>query len=117
MPFIPPNHELVCKRYNDPWWIVERDLWYDAGRFGIIKVPAGTVTDFCSYPGKAGEPAGVVHDFLYQTGQLSKDAADRIFYTILREDGISPVKAAFMYQAVKYFGWKTWKKYRAEDTK
>ena len=52
----------------------------------------------------------LVHDVLYQlmgTGQLPvscKDQADRILQAICREDGMSSIRAWWVYHAVKRFG-------------
>ncbi len=118
--------QLCCKQLEDDLWELTAPLTYDAGRHGVHTVPTGFRTDFASVPraplafwycGAQGEAAAVVHDFLYKSGQTSKDVADRVFYMALRDMGIGPVKATIMYQAVRVGGWPMWRKYRAEDVK
>lgn len=56
--------------------------------------------------------ASLVHDALYQLIRLKyfpphyKQLADDIFYQILREDGMSKIRASIWYKAVKLFGGK-----------
>src|SRR3546814_14291312 len=71
-------------------------------RAGLIKVPAGTETDFASVPrwpltfallGQYGHAAAVLHDWLYSSGQLSRGAADLVFFNALRSSGIADRKS------------------------
>lgn len=115
--------ELCCKQITDDIWELTEPLVYESAH-GTFTVPVGFRTDFASVPrapiawwfcGGNGEAAAVVHDWLYKVGITSKDVADRVFYTALRDMGVSPFKASVMYQAVRIGGWPPWTKYRSED--
>jgi hypothetical protein len=54
--------------------------------------------------------ASLVHDALYQLmrhGHLGiewRDIVDGLFYRLMRKDGVSIIRAAYIYRAVKWFG-------------
>jgi len=53
---------------------------------------------------------GIDHDFVYREqpdGWTQKDA-DQMFYDIIREDGLSRVRAALAYAGLRCFGSKAW---------
>ena len=81
-----------------------------------IRVPKGFVTDYASIPrifraivlpyGKHSG-ASVVHDYLYSKGcdlDIKRKKADKIFFEILKEEGVNPILARLMYIAVRIFG-------------
>ncbi len=100
-------------------------------RFGgqDIAVPEGFVWDGASVPRglwtisgirKDGRirAAALIHDFLYRNlGQatdalcFSRKGADKLFYTIMREAGMSWWRASRAYRAVRVFGWIAWRKH------
>lgn len=92
---------------------------YDVGYKGsglTVKVPAGFVTDFASVPWclrtwfpPAGPwaKAAVVHDFLYETGLISRAIADRIFYEAMGVLDVPAWRRFVMYAAVKAIGWRS----------
>jgi len=91
--------------------------------YGPIRVPVGFKTDGATIPRPfwltTGTPfrpeyirAAIVHDYLYQTGQLSRLEADSIFRMILLEDGTGRYQAFKMFWALRAFGWLVWRKYR-----
>ena len=115
---------LKVRQVTDDEWELIEPLVYDAGRFGIITVPAGFTCDFCSVPrvpfaywmaGGLAEGAGVVHDYLYRVGTIDRESADRVFYTALRDLGVPPWKAGLMYKAVRMFAGRIWNAYRRKD--
>jgi len=121
---MPFKTDLVVRYLGGELWETTAPLVYDAGRFGIVTVPAGHRTDFCSVPrlpfiyamvGDIGEPAGTVHDYLYSSGELPRESADRVFYLALRDCGVGPTKAGLMYKAVRVFGTHAWNYYRGKD--
>ena len=82
----------------------------------VIKVPKSFVTDYASIPrifraivlpyGKHSG-ASVVHDYLYSKGcelNIERKKADKIFFEILKEEGVNPILARLMYIAVRIFG-------------
>jgi hypothetical protein len=86
--------------------------------WGDITVPAGFVTDFASVPRALWiliPPQGrhsfaaVVHDWLYQSQQLTRREADRLFRLSLRATGSGNCKAWAMYLGVRLGGWVAWR--------
>jgi hypothetical protein len=81
---------------------------------GLLTILAGYAWNGCSGPtidDKTNMRAGCVHDALYQLmedGDLDlnvwRDDADRLFYDILREDGMLILRAKYYYFAVRQFG-------------
>ena len=82
----------------------------------VIKVPKSFVTDYASIPrifraivlpyGKHSG-ASVVHDYLYSKNcelNIERKKADKIFFEILKEEGVNPILARLMYIAVRIFG-------------
>jgi hypothetical protein len=117
---MPFKSDLVVRYRGGEIWEVIEPLVHE-GPYGTFTVPPGTRTDFCSVPrlplvyscvGDIGEPAGTLHDWLYQSATVNKDMADRTLYVALRDCGVSPLKASMMYQAVKMFGQPAWDHYR-----
>ena len=99
---------------------------------GIHLVPQDEfVTDFASIPrlfwrlfpptgdgdGAAYGPAAVIHDWLYQTGELHAESiergwADDVFLDGMQALGVSRLRKWAMYLAVRAFGWIAWDRYR-----
>lgn len=90
-------------------------------RFGVVEVPAGFVTDFASVPRalwplvpKIGpyNMAAVVHDWLYREHPRgwTRAQADAVFYDLMIEDGVSKLRAATMYAAVRAGAWWAWRR-------
>ncbi len=90
-----------------------------------IRVPAGTVTDFSSipWPGRVlvrfskVDIAGVVHDWLYQTGTTSRARADEI-WRLLAQSGQHRANAfqAFTgWLALRVGGGAAWRRHRRRD--
>lgn len=77
-------------------------LWPMAGAligslgYGALALYAGVV----GY----GDAAAVIHDHLYATAQLSRAAADRVFYDALRASGVARWRAWLMYAGVRLGG-------------
>lgn len=101
-------------------WKLFRSFTYHVGskyNKSVIKVPVGFVTDFASIPwvfwtflpswGKYGK-AAVLHDYLYQTHNVSRHMADVIFYEAMLVGGTAKWKAKVMYSAVRSWGWLAW---------
>lgn len=86
---------------------------------GMIEVPACFTTDFASVPrlpltfallGQYGHAAAVLHDFLYGTGRLPREAADRVFLNALRSSGIARWRAWLMWAGVRVGGASRYRK-------
>ena len=50
----------------------------------------------------------LIHDWMYYNHQEDRDVADDIFYTLLKENGVSNVAATAMWVAVKLGGGLVW---------
>lgn len=82
-----------------------------------FEIPANFETDLASIP-KVVWPimapahsslirAAIVHDYFYRkTCDFTRYEADLIFYHVLVNDGISPIRASIMFYAVRLFGWQ-----------
>lgn len=101
-------------------WRLTQPLQYECRDGSIIRVPRGFVTDFASVPripvawlvaGDTGHRAAVIHDWLYESHETSRDVADRLFYEILREDGEPSWRAWLMYVTVRLFGGHVYRKH------
>jgi hypothetical protein len=88
---------------------------YDCDYRGIrISIPKGFKSDCSSVPRclhwfiSPTDPgfiqAGVVHDWLYRHGPYTRAMADLLFYELLRECGVSWLKANCAYYALRWFG-------------
>jgi hypothetical protein len=99
---------------------------YDVGAEGsgdTIVVPEKFETDFASIPrplwiiepplGDAGK-AAVLHDYLYETGERDRAAADRIFLEAMAVLEVVWWKRSLMYRAVRLFGRGGYKERRRE---
>ena len=101
------------------WRIVE-DFHFH-GKGGTITVPAGFLCDFASTPrwiwwllppwGRYGR-AAIIHDRLYSTGEVTKEAADAIFLDGMRACGVGRMRSRVMWLAVALFGKKAWDGHR-----
>lgn len=94
-------------------WRLLDSFHYLAPGMRNIVVPAGFETDFASVPrwpltfallGSYGHAAAVIHDYLYDTGELSRKDADRAFHEALRSSGIARWRAWIMWAGVRIGG-------------
>lgn len=80
-----------------------------------VFVPKGFITDGASIPFWAWSiiretpygrvlPAAIIHDYLYQSGDLPRHIADFLFYHALIKCRIPKWKAKIMHYAVRWFG-------------
>ena len=89
----------------------------------VITIPAGTVTDYSSVPfGMRNlvrwdriDIAGVVHDYLYQTGMRSRRKADAVWRKVAMggSNGANPFQAWVGWLGLRIGGWVAWRKHRA----
>lgn len=97
-------HYLTCKKIK--FTVNDR-------RF---EIPENFETDLASIPKIAWSimaPAhsslirpAIVHDWFYtQTCDFTRYETDLIFYHMLKNNGVSVVRASIMYYAVRWFGW------------
>ena len=90
-----------------------------------ITVVKGTVTDFSTipWPGRflvhwsKVDIAGVVHDWLYQTGSKTRSEADKTWRAVAMagEHHANTVQAWIGWMALRIGGWWAWIRYRNRD--
>lgn len=114
--------KLRVERLGEGSWRLLEDLGYDQNTpfSAEVIVPAGFVTDFASVPrlplayllaGGVGDPAAVVHDYLYREipHSVSRAQADEVFYQALLVCGVAKWRAYVMWAAVRCCGWTSYK--------
>lgn len=92
-------------------------LVYHSKLFGTIVAPHGYVTDLASVPrlpfayllagGKASE-AGIIHDWLYSSHQLTREQSDAVLREAIMVMGYSKTLANTMWLAVRVGGSSHW---------
>ena len=93
---------------------------------GPVVVPQGFETDLASTPrvvwrmferwgGWSG--AAIVHDWFYRTkpAGINRWTADRIFYELMKDDGVRYGDARIIYRAVRKFGDASWNAWRDSE--
>jgi len=101
-------------------WEVYEPLTYVDEIFEIkITVPKGATTDFASTPrivwpvlppvGRYSGPA-IVHDYMYRHGLYNRKIADFVFLHAMMDIGVPTWKQVVMFEAVRLFGWKSYRK-------
>lgn len=105
-------------------WRLLAPLIFDSAVLGRqIVVPEGVITDLASVPrwvgayliaGGAAVRAAVVHDYLYETGQVPRDQADAVFREAMNVEKDPPEawRRWSMWAAVRSFGWSPYNRYR-----
>ena len=53
----------------------------------------------------------ILHDIFYETELYSRASADNNFLFLMRNNGVSPLKRALFYIAVRLFGWIVWSRH------
>lgn len=90
---------------------------------GFTTIPAGFRCDLESVPafchwlpgfGKLGKGAvpGIIHDWLYRTGLVSRPVADAVYLEAMKQRNVSGPVRWIKYLAVRAFGWIAWRKHR-----
>lgn len=109
------NYILLCDLY---WQTEIEDVRYS----GIV--PKGFSTDLASVPTLVSNifardgivvRSAIVHDDLYATERFSRQTSDRIFYQLMKQDGVSRFTSALYYQAVKALGGEVWNRHSPES--
>ena len=67
------------------------------------RVPLG-MWDFCNALNALFMDVWICHDYLYATGILSREDADKLMMDLLIERGMTKAKAYMIYSAVRIFG-------------
>lgn len=106
-------------------WVLVEDLTYNVGESGLsITVPKGFVTDFASIPqalwsfglsphGRYSK-AAIIHDYLYWTGDCTKEQADNLLLIAMKESGVCDSKAKIIYEGVNLGGESAWNSNKAQ---
>lgn len=102
---------LLETKPNSYIWKVAEDYTVTV-RQNTYTVPKGFETDLASVPrlfqnmfpsdGKYKEQA-VLHDYLLTSNTMSRRMADKIFYYAMIDNGIKPLTAYVLYQAVRLY--------------
>ncbi len=110
---------LQIQEANDDYmlWSLIGELQYEGNTENFI-APVGFVTNFASVPrlfwsvlapwGRHMK-AAVMHDYLYRTGCVPRKDADKLFYRMMKELGVSWWRRSTMYRTVRLFGAKHYK--------
>lgn len=90
-----------------------------------VRIPAGTRTDFSSIPWfgrilvrwSKVDIAGVVHDWYYQTGLITRARADAIWrlVAVAGEHHATAFQAWVGWLALRVGGWIAWNRYRHRE--
>ena len=92
----------------------------DQLRYKSVIVPAGFESDLATIPrplwvffppfGRYAR-AAVFHDYIYTEMQhlMTRKAADKIFKSIMTDDGAGVITRNILYCAVRCFGWWFWR--------
>lgn len=78
------------------WFLPASGAVVGASSYGVLALYASVV----GY----GHAAATIHDRLYETGELSRQASDRVFYNALRSSGVARWRAWLMYTGVRLGG-------------
>lgn len=105
----------------DKWRLKAPLVYYSAFLKQTVTVPEGYITDFASVPrlplayalaGNTARLAAVVHDYLYECGDVDRGDADEVFLEAMKVTGLSWWRRYPMHFAVELFGWKFKKEQR-----
>lgn len=90
-------------------------------------VPKGFETDFSSYPWYSRvivrfdrvDVAGVIHDWLYYNGDISRQESDDIWrkVAVAGHHGANPMQAWLSWVGLRLFGWYAWNQHRKREKK
>ena len=85
-------------------------------------IPAGFVSDLDSIPripvihamfkGRT-RIAALYHDYLYATGVVDRRTADRLFYDVMKAEGVLERHRKVIYRVIRIAGWFRWNYLRA----
>jgi len=89
------------------------------GKTETFTIPAGFTTDFGSVPWFASwlvhptfqVEAFVLHDWLYSSGEVSRQDADAIMRRVLRELGAGTISRWSAWVGVRLGGWLPWNRH------
>lgn len=117
------RNPIDARTYDGRWWTILQGYLVEWGEGNREEVKAGLRTDFASIPRlfwRICPPWGLsmrgaaAHDQIYNDldTKWTRQEADRMFYEVMRQDGVPLWQAQTMYRAVQTFGWIRWNKVR-----
>lgn len=119
-----PTPKILTGNGKPREWEANIDAFYDLAPGLRIVVKQGTETDGSSVPRwfwwfarPMGDTAiaALFHDFLYREQYVPKEIADSIFYQIMLDLGVNPIKARVMFYAVLIGGHAAYNRYKRGD--
>ena len=102
------------------------ETFADQTPWGPFFVPIGFIYNGASIPrlgqfvlgvsryGAQVRGPAVVHDYHYRYQTRSRRQSDKIFYWMLRANGVNVFKAALMYRTLRLFGRMAWNKNKSK---
>lgn len=89
------------------WWLtIDRHFVFDGA--SIPRFCWSLIGVYPTHP--KVQAAALVHDALYGTHYSTRAQADRVFYRLCRNDGMSRIRAGIMWTALRSFGWLAWRR-------
>jgi hypothetical protein len=119
--FLEHENPLIVCPIDANIWIVHFPFVFECewnGEKHRVEAPENFVTDFASIPrvfwsiaprwGTYGW-AAVIHDFLYWDQRMTRQEADDVFLTAMKQSNVPAWRRIVIYGAVRLFGWNAWK--------
>ncbi|GAB3761310.1 DUF1353 domain-containing protein [Spirosoma pomorum] len=114
-----PLFACPIRKAEQDRWLTLFPSWFLANGQYIL-IPAGYKSDFASIPwwtpnivipvgGLSAMPA-IAHDWMYESGCVSRKLADDTFRRLLKQTGMAGWQYNLMYNYVRLFGWVRYKK-------
>lgn len=109
--------KLIVEKVGENKWELHEPLIYIGSV--TVEVPVRFLTDFASipkafwsilHPSGRYARAAVVHDYLYATHKYTRKRSDQIFKEGMKVLGVNWFVRGIMYNAVRWFGAKSWNK-------
>jgi hypothetical protein len=121
------NGYVILKELDNGFWKLQDDFSYENDCIKAT-VKSGFTTDGASIPkvlwGIVGNPLeddllkpAIIHDGLYALMQLPRPTCDKLLKDMLLFNGVSKVRAYFIYYAVRLAGGSYWGKDTADKIK
>lgn len=111
---------LSLTRFRDEIYILNSEInWQPntTSSLSRVTVPRGFVTDLASIPRvffSLFRPDGtyayaaILHDYLYWEQRISRRDANKVFFQAMDDLRISPLQRRLLFDAVEYFGERSW---------
>jgi hypothetical protein len=114
------NGDVILEEMKNGYWKLQDNFSYE-NDYIQVTIKSDFITDGASIPklfwSVVGNPLSndllkpaIIHDGLYTLMQLKRLECDKLLKEMLLFNGISKVKAYFIYYAVRLFGGSHWRK-------